>query len=55
MLLDSEVEASLAWGEPVNGLRAALVRVSAEGDVKTGRLSAGRVAAGPVQPATKED
>ena len=38
VLLDSDVEARLAWGEPVKGLRAALVRISPGGDVKPGTV-----------------
>ena len=38
VLLDIDVEARLAWGEPVNGLRAALVRISPGGDVKPGTV-----------------
>jgi beta-lactamase regulating signal transducer with metallopeptidase domain len=38
VLLDSDVEGRLAWGEPVNGVRAALVRVSPGGDTKPGTV-----------------
>jgi len=38
VLLDSDVEGRLVWGETVNGLRAALVRVSPGSDAKPGTV-----------------
>jgi hypothetical protein len=38
VLLDSDVEGRIAWGEPVKGVRAALVRVSPGSDAKPGTV-----------------